>query len=135
MKTSIALVFALLIAWTFTGCETPGQTALLGAATGAVIGNQSYTGPLRGAAIGAGAGYLIGKLIEHDRRDRYYYDDDRYYEGDRYYHSARYPIARPTNRYGFVTSPYRPHHLIDVRGIPRGAKVADPSNDRIFINP
>jgi Glycine zipper len=120
-------VASILLAFVLCSCETPGQTAMLGAATGAIIGNQSYTGPLRGAAIGAGAGYLIGKLAEHERRERYYDYEDGYYR--------RYPVARPTDRRGFVTSPYYPHYLIDVRGIPRGAKVADPSNGRIFINP
>jgi hypothetical protein len=135
MKKHLCLLAgALVLAIAMTSCETPGRTAMLGAAAGAVIGNQSATGPLRGAALGAGAGYLLGKIVEHGR-DRYY-DDDYYYDDDRrYYSRGRYPLARPTNRSGFVTSPYRPYHLIDVRGIPRGAKVADPSNGRIFINP
>ncbi len=132
MKSIVPIICALACAAFLCSCETPGQSALLGAATGAIIGNQSYTGPLRGAALGAGAGYLIGKIAQHERRERYYDYDDRDYD-DGYY--RRYPVARPTNRYGFVTSPYRPYHLIDVRGIPRGAKVADPSNGRIFINP
>ena len=34
-----------------------------------------------------------------------------------------------------VISPYYPYSRIDVRGIPRGAKVEDPSTHRIFINP
>lgn len=141
MKTTIPLLAAcLLAALTFTSCETPGQTALLGAGTGAIIGNQSATGPLRGAAIGAGIGYLVGKIAERRRGDDRYYEedegyddrDDRYYREDRY---SRHPVARLTNRRGFVSSPYRPFNLIDVRGIPSGAKVLDPSNDRIFINP
>src|SRR5678816_3420113 len=132
MKASVTLLLVVLVGWSFAGCATPGETAMLGAATGAIIGNQSYTGALRGAAIGAGAGYLLGKLIQHDR---YYYDDDYYDDDDRYDHGPRYPLARRTDRSGFVISPYTPHHLIDVRGIPRGAKVADPSNHRIFINP
>ena len=44
-------------------------------------------------------------------------------------------VARFTGRSGFVTSPYRPYNRIDVRGIPRGAQVVDPSCDRIFVNP
>ena len=128
MKTPLPLVAgSLLVALTFSSCETPGRTALLGAGAGAIIGNQSHTGPLRGAAIGAGVGYLVGRLVDRGRRDRYY-DEDRY---GRY----GYPLGRPTNRRGFVTSPYAPYNLIDVRGIPYGAKVVDPSNGRIFINP
>jgi hypothetical protein len=135
MKNLLGVVVGAFVGMlTLTSCETPGQTAMLGAATGAIIGNQSHTGPLRGAALGAGAGYLLGKIVEH-RRDRYYDDDDYYYERGRFYSRGGYPLARRTNRPGFVTSPYRPYHLIDVRGIPRGAKVADPSNGRVFINP
>ena len=46
-----------------SGCETPGQTALAGAATGAAIGGLLHgrgEDALKGAAIGAGAGYLAG---------------------------------------------------------------------------
>ena len=115
---------------------------MAGAAAGAAIGGLAHgrgRDAVRGAAIGAGAGYLLGKLVEHSRGDRYseedrYYDDGRPYYRDRRY-SRSYPVAEPTNRRGFVTSPFPPYHLIDVRGIPRGAKVADPSNGRIFINP
>jgi hypothetical protein len=133
MKKSIPIFSGmLLIAMMFSSCETPGESAMAGAAAGAAIGGLAHGrggDALHGAAIGAGAGYLIGKILEYDRRDRYY-DDDRYYTG-----RSRYPFARPTNRYGFVTSPYSPYNLIDVRGIPRGAKVIDPSCDRVFFNP
>jgi hypothetical protein len=44
------------------------------------------------------------------------------------------PVARPSGRYGFVCSPYT-GELVDVRGIPRGAKVGDPRTGRAFINP
>lgn len=133
----VVIASSMLVTVAFTGCETPGQTAMLGAATGALIGNQSYTGPLRGAAIGAGAGYLIGKIFQHNRERHGYVRRDRDYddEDDYSYRRSRYPVASPTRRYGFVTSPYPPYHLIDVRGIPRGAKVIDPSSDRVFINP
>ena len=43
-------------------------------------------------------------------------------------------VARPSGRYGFVCSPYT-GELVDVRGIPRGAKVGDPGTGRAFINP
>ncbi len=143
---------ALLTAFALTGCETPGETALAGAATGAAIGGLLHgrgDQALVGAAIGAGSGYLIGKAAQHERRRAYedgYYDgrdyDDRdhdrgYREDDRYYRDSRdrYPMGRLTGRPGFVLSPYPPYNRIDVRGIPRGAQVEDPSTRRIFINP
>ena len=131
----------LLAACAFSGCETSGQNALLGAATGAAIGGSLHgrgDQALAGAAIGAAGGYLIGKAVQEDRRRTY---DEGYYEGrgERYdrrdYRDERQPVARPTGRYGFVESPYRPYNRIDVRGIPHGAQVVDPSCDRIFINP
>jgi osmotically inducible lipoprotein OsmB len=137
MKISLPLVSAtLLVAMTFSSCETPGQSAVAGAATGAAIGGLLHgrgSDALAGAAIGAGAGYLLGKVAQEDRRARYYDGyDARVVE---VHHHGRYPLGEMTNRYGFVRSPYRPFSLIDVRGIPRGAKVVDPSTDRIFINP
>jgi hypothetical protein len=129
MKRSIPFVcLSLLAAITFSGCGTSGDNALAGAAAGAAIGGLLHgrgSDALRGAAIGAGAGYLIGKIVKHEEHERErregYYDD--------------LPYAEPTDRHGFVTSPYRPHNLIDVRGIPHGAQVIDPSCDRPFINP
>jgi len=142
MKFCLAVITCtVLAAFTLTSCETPGQTTLLGAGTGAIIGNQSATGPLRGAALGAGIGYVVGKLVQGERERVYeegYYagrGEGRYDRDDRYQERPRYPVARPTSRYGFVSSPYSPHNLIDVRGIPHGARVVDPSVDRIFINP
>jgi hypothetical protein len=128
----------LLAALTFSGCETSGQNALLGAATGAAIGGALHgrgDQALAGAAIGAAGGYLIGKAVQQDRRRAYsqgYYDgrDDGGYGG-----RPDYPMGRPTNRSGLVTSPYPPYNRIDVAGIPRGAQVVDPSCNRIFINP
>jgi len=135
----ICLLLTPLIA--FTGCETSGASALAGAAVGAAAGGLIGGGgndALRGAAIGAGAGYLIGKVVKHERNERerrYYREDDRY-QDDRYETRSReLPYARPTNRYGFVTSPYPPYNLIDVRGIPHGATVIDPSCGRQFANP
>ncbi len=126
----------------FSGCETGGANALAGAAAGAALGGivgGHGRDALHGAAIGAGAGYLIGKVVKHERqaRDRRYYrEDEGFREDDR--GEDRYrelPYARPTNRYGFVTSPFPPYNLIDVRGIPHGATVIDPSCGRHFINP
>ena len=145
MKKFAPLVsLALLTAFTFSACDTPGQSALAGAATGAAIGGLLGGRPhdaLAGAAIGAGAGYLVGKAVQHDRRRAYedgYYDgrssdDQDYRDNDR--DRDRYPVGRLTGRPGFVVSPYSPYNRIDVRGIPRGAQVEDPSTGRIFINP
>ena len=145
MKKFVPFIsLALLTAFAFTGCETPGQSALTGAATGAAIGGLATgrgQGALAGAAIGAGTGYLVGRQVQAERREAYdagYYDgrypDDRGYREDRDYRD-RYPIGRFTDRPGFVISPYYPYSRIDVRGIPRGARVEDPSTRRIFINP
>lgn len=134
-----AISLALLGAFTFTGCETTGQSALAGAATGAAIGgllHGSGSDALAGAAIGAGAGALIGHVAKRERERAYDsgYDDARGYRDDRSY-SRSYPVGSRTSRYGLVRSPYGNRNLIDVTGIPRGAKVVDPSTDRIFINP
>ena len=148
MKKLITIVAAALIAAiSLTSCETSGQDALLGAATGAAVGG-AVTGrgscAFHGAAIGAAGGYLIGKLVRADQRrharERYGDEYDDRYDDRNYYHDYdrggdRYPVARPTSRQGFVTSPFKPYNRIDVRGIPRGAKVEDPSAGRIFINP
>jgi hypothetical protein len=137
MKKSVPIIsLSLLAAINFSGCETSGGNAMLGAATGAAIGGLLHgrgSDALTGAAIGAGAGYLIGKVVRNERRAR----EERYYR-ERYYEDGdyeRYPVGRLTNRRGFVQSPYRPYHLIDVRGVPPGAQVLDPSCDKIFINP
>ena len=143
MKKLIPTVsIALLGAFTFTGCETTGQSALAGAATGAAIGGLLHgrgSDALAGAAIGAGAGALLGHAAKRERERSYdsgYHDGRGYREGsyDRSY-SRNYPVGSRTGRYGLVRSPYSGRNLIDVSGIPRGAKVIDPSCDRIFINP
>jgi hypothetical protein len=117
--TSVTLALALG-ALSFTGCETTGQNTLLGAGTGAGIAAASGHSALRGAAIGAGAGYVFGRILKHERR--------------RAYQEAGYPVAR-RSRPGFVYSPYEPHYEIDVRDFPSGSRVIDPSCERIFINP
>jgi Glycine zipper len=130
MKSSLPLVsLSLAIAIAFSGCESSGDNALAGAAAGAAIGgllHGSGRDALHGAAIGAGAGYLIGKIVKHGRHERERREGVRYED---------LPYAEPTPRYGFVTSPYEPYNLIDVRGIPHGAQVVDPSCGRAFINP
>lgn len=140
------LSIALVILVALPGCETPGRTAMFGAATGAVIGSavsprghgRRGEGALVGAAIGAGTGYLLGKVAQTERRRAYDagYEDARQnsrYDDDRY--EPEYPLGRRTSEPGVVRSPYPPHRLIDVSGLPRGAKVLDPTVDRPFINP
>lgn len=138
-----SISLALCAVFAFSGCETTGDSVLLGAATGAAVGGLATghgRGALTGAAIGAAGGYLVGKAVQHERRRAYsegYYEGrgERYDGRDRDYRDERYPVGRLTNRDGFVVSPYRPYNRIDVRGIPRGAQVQDPSTGGIFINP
>lgn len=128
-------VFASVAAITFSGCETPSDTALLGAASGAAIGGLLHgraDQALVGAAIGGGAGYLAGKVSQDQRRQAY---SQGYYQGRAVGDDNSLPYARPSNTRDMVISPYKPYNLIDVRGIPSGARVIDPSCDRSFINP
>lgn len=127
MKRILSLIGVPLIAsFGITGCETPGRTSLLGAGVGAAAAAATGHSPLRGAGIGAGAGYLVGRLAQHERRR---YDEEGYYEG-----RGRYPYGRRLGS-SLVRSPHYPYNTIDVRGIPRGAAVVDPSTGRTFINP
>lgn len=124
---SAVVAVAALGALALGSCETPtGQGAGIGAATGAIIGGAA-TGNVRGAAIGAGigagTGALIGSAIEADERG--------YYAG---HEADYYPMGRRVGQ-GLVRSPYPPHAIVDVRGIPRGALVRDPSSGRPFRKP
>ncbi len=142
MKNTIpCLSLALSCAFIFSGCETTGQSALAGAATGAAIGGLLHgrgSDALAGAAIGAASGAILGHVAKEQRERSYdqgYYDargDGRYRERE---YDRSYPYGYRTGRYGLVRSPYAPGNLIDVSGIPHGAKVVDPSCDRIFRNP
>src|SRR5690242_3925929 len=123
-----ALTVAALSASFLTSCDSPtGAGAAYGAGAGAIIGGLA-TGHTRGAAIGAAVGAATGALIGHAVQE----DRAREYgpppEGG-------YPVARWSGTPGLVVSPYPPHRLVDVRGIPRGAMVRDPSTNRIFIRP
>lgn len=128
----LATSTTLLVAMGLTGCETPSDTALLGAASGAAIGGLLHgraDQALVGAAIGAGGGYLAGKVVQKERRRSY---EEGYYQGRT---TENYPVGRPSTSRGLVVSPYRPYNLVDVRGIPSGARVVDPSCNKVFINP
>lgn len=123
-----AVSAAVLTMFGLSSCDTPtGQGAGFGAATGAIIG-AAATGDVRGAAIGAGigaaSGALIGASIEADQNG--------YYAG---HPIGYYRYGRRTGRGGFLYSPYPPHNIVDVRGIPHGALVRDPSTGGIFRKP
>lgn len=136
-KKSLAVVaLALTGLSALTSCETAtGTGALIGAGTGAVIGNSVDNGrgyyrhggnagnAIAGAAIGAGVGALIGAAVDADERG--------YYEG---HPGSYYPMGRYVGR-GLVESPYGPHAVVDVRGIPHGALVRDPATGRPFRKP
>jgi hypothetical protein len=125
--TSLLMAATALSALALSSCETyVGQGAGLGAATGAAIGaatTGSVRGAAAGAAIGAGTGALIGAAVEADERG--------YYEG---HPGSYYPFGQRVGR-GLVRSPYYPHQIVDVRGIPRGALVRDPATGRPFRKP
>src|SRR5438552_18635588 len=104
-----------------------GTGAGYGAAAGAIIGGAA-TGHIRGAAIGAAAGAATGALIGHaiaEERAREYGPVP----------PGGYPYARWSGTRGLVVSPYPPHRLVDVRGIPHGALVRDPSTGGLFRRP
>ena len=123
MKIPIALTsLCAASALTFTACDSPaGLGAMSGAGAGALLGHQHGHHALEGAAIGAAAGAIIGHIIGQAR-------EGGYYEG------RRYPYARPVGG-GYVESPYYPHNIINVRGIPHGAVVEDPSTGGLFVKP
>ncbi len=126
-----------LVATSFSGCETQGQSVGLGALTGGIIGGATHNN-VRGAAVGAGigalAGAVLGQAVQEQRQQAYAQGraDAAGYEA---YPVERYRVATPSRYYGYVISPYRPYALVDVRGIPAGRRVMDPVSNRVFINP
>jgi hypothetical protein len=125
LKSTPLISLGLTATFAFSACEQPmttGQKALAGAAAGAALG-ALVTHRAGGALVGAGMGAATGALIGHEQTE-----ERRAYGGG-------FPYGRPTDREGFVFSPYYGHNIIDVRGIPPGARVVDPSCDRVFINP
>lgn len=108
----------------FSACETPeGQGAAYGGAAGAAIGGIAG-GSIRSTAIGAAAGMATGALIGHAVGQ----SNSGTYQG------RRLPYGRPVGQ-GLVKSPYQPYSVIDVRGIPSGSVVEDPSTGKAFIRP
>jgi hypothetical protein len=123
------LLLVALAALNLSSCDTPtGTGAAAGAGAGAIIGNIAGHGGARstliGAGIGAATGALIGHAVEEDQARR---------NGP--VPPGGYPWARWSGTPGLVVSPYPPHRLVDVRGIPRGALVRDPSTGGIFRKP
>src|SRR6187401_3070523 len=104
MKRLLPL-FSAITCLAVAGCETTGQNTMLGAGVGAAIAAATGHSALRGAAIGAGSGFLVGKVLQHERRRAY---DDGYY-GNRYdedrYEGRSYPLARRSAQRGLVVSP------------------------------
>jgi hypothetical protein len=130
MKCFAAVALAALSAMALNSCETAtGTGALVGAGTGALIaggghhhGHHRRGDALAGAAIGAGVGALIGAAIDAENATAY---------GPR---RSDYPYGRRVGR-GLVESPYPPHQVYDLRGVPRGALVDDRVGRGYFRKP
>ena len=71
--TRILLTLSLVAA--LAACETPEQTQITGAATGALLGAavSSDHDRAKGALIGGAVGLAAGALIGHDRNGRCVY--------------------------------------------------------------
>ena len=59
---------------------------------------------------------------------------DFVYQGREVYNDV-YPYAIPTSNPDIVISPFALSNLVDVTGIPSGAKVRDPVSEEIFLRP
>ena len=130
MKANNLLIISALAlsALAIPSCDTyTGQGAGWGAATGAVIG-AAATGDVRGAAtgaaIGAASGALIGAAVEADQANRY---------GPR--PGGGYPYARSTGTAGYYASPYPPHQVYNLRGVPHGSIIDDRVGGGYFRKP
>ncbi len=137
-KNILQGTLACAAAASLAACTTagPGQItgtglgAAGGAAAGAIIGNNvrgisATEGAIAGALLGGLAGNVVGRQqdqIEELRRGQAA-------------QQSGYPVGRPSGTRGYVYSPYPPYNLIDVRGIPSGSVVLDPSTNQRFINP
>ena len=130
MKTNNLLIGSvlLLVSFAFSSCDTPtGQGAGWGAATGAILG-AAATGDVQGAAagavIGGTTGAIIGASIEEDQAMRY---GPRPRDG--------FPYGRRTETPGLYWSPYPPHQIYNLRGIPHGGLVEDRVGGGYFRKP
>lgn len=150
MKRSILIGTALTVtAMFFTACETPEQSALAGAGTGAVAGLLLGGGKGKNAAIGGliggASGYAVGKYGEAERlkaeqrAGAYSQQAPPVYQSQpppsAQIYQPSYPYGRPSGTRGYVYSPYSRGQLVDVRGIPHGAQVVDPITGQVFLNP
>lgn len=119
MKKYLRIVsLAALAPLAFTACHTAAGTgAAAGAATGAVVG-----GPV-GAAVGAATGAIVGAAVGESEARR---------AGGA--PSGGWPVAAPSSRAGFYTSPYT-GKLYDLRGVPNGALVRDQETGKLFRKP
>jgi hypothetical protein len=59
---------------------------------------------------------------------------DYVYQGVEVYNDV-YPYAIPTDNPDIVISPFALNNLVDVTGIPSGARVRDPVSEEIFLRP
>ena len=132
MKSLAAVAAVALGAMAFNSCETAtGTGALVGAGAGALVagggphghhGHRSRGDTIAGAAIGAGVGALIGAAI--DANNATAYGPPR----------SDYPYGRRVGG-GLVESPYPPHQVYDLRGVPRGGLVDDRVGRGYFRKP
>ena len=127
MRFTFAL--PLLFSIALSACASREQTgALYGAGAGAAIGAAiDQENPKRGAIIGAGLGAAVGSVVasQYDSRDAPRQERN----------APEFPVAKPTDRSGFVWSPYPPHQPIDIRGFRSGEVAVDPTSEKPFIVP
>ena len=131
MKSFAAVAVVALGAMALNSCETAtGTGALVGAGAGALVagghpghhGHRSRGDTIAGAAIGAGVGALVGAAIDANNANAY--GPPR----------SDYPYGRRVGR-GLIQSPYPPHQVYDLRGVPRGALVDDRVGRGYFRKP
>ena len=148
---SIAVVLTSVL---LSGFETPGQSAVAGAATGAAAegllkgtsrGAPVYSeppAPVSPAYVQTGPVYVPAPEQKHLHQNfdssffshwsQYVFRDDKRWPESHDRHPVL--VARPAADYGYVYSPYT-GSLVNVRGIQHGAEVVDPSSGKVFINP
>jgi hypothetical protein len=61
-------------------------------------------------------------------------NNDFVYQGQEVYNDV-YPYGIPTSNPDVVISPFALNNLVDVSGIPSGARVRDPVSEEIFLRP